>query len=138
MRVAYASQTLALAAMEYFVNLNPEDAPDDLVSVRVEIPEAVRIEEIDLESLPSDWRAMPYPAELQSIGELWIGRGSSVCLVVVPSAVIPAERNLLISPGHLDFRELRVSEPLEFRFRSTDVEVTRTRNGADSPSPGLI
>jgi hypothetical protein len=35
--VAYASGSLALASLEYFVNLDPQDAPPDLVSIRVEL-----------------------------------------------------------------------------------------------------
>jgi|ERR1022692_929401 RES domain-containing protein len=51
-RVAYASSSLALASLEYFVNLGPEDAPSDLVSIRVSIPDSVRCERVNTSSLP--------------------------------------------------------------------------------------
>ena len=51
-RVAYAPSSLALASLEYFVNLDPEDAPADLVSVRISIPDSVRREEVSISSLP--------------------------------------------------------------------------------------
>jgi RES domain-containing protein len=115
LRVAYASCSLALAAIEYFVNLNPEDAPDNLVSIRCEIPDRVRIEQIDRGALPSNWQTMPYPTELQHIGERWFTEAKSVCLLV-PSAVVAGEQNVLIHSGHPDFQHLQFSNPLEFRF----------------------
>lgn len=54
-RVAYASSTLALASLEYFVNLDPQDAPSDLVSVQVDIPDEIKVEYVDTASLPDDW-----------------------------------------------------------------------------------
>ena len=52
-RVAYASTSLALAALEYFVNLDSGDAPDGLVSIGLEIPDDVKVERIDIATLPS-------------------------------------------------------------------------------------
>jgi RES domain-containing protein len=114
-RVAYASSNLALASLEYFVNLNPEDAPADLVSIRVEIPDGIRLERVDVISLPGAWRTTPSPRELQTVGERWLMSASSVCLLV-PSAIVPDEVNLLINPSHPDFQGLRFSEAVEFRF----------------------
>ena len=114
-RVAYASSSLALASLEYFVNLDPVDAPSDLVSIRVEIPGEILIETIDTATLPANWRRDPYPRELQLIGDRWLLAGSSVCLRV-PSAVIPEEFNLLINPLHRDFHALHFLEPAEFKF----------------------
>ena len=86
-RVAYASSSLALAALEYFVNLGPEDAPSDLVSIRISIPDGVRCERVNISSLPQSWRGVPFPQELWAVGERWLVSASSVCLLV-PSAVV--------------------------------------------------
>ncbi len=112
-RAAYASSSLALAALEYFVNLDSEDAPADLVSIRVNIPDGVRIERVSSPSLPPAWRRTPFPQELWAIGERWLISASSVCLLA-PSAVVPEESNLLINPAHPDFNALQFSEPAEF------------------------
>jgi RES domain-containing protein len=114
-RVAYASSSLALASLEYFVNLDPQDAPADLVSIQVTIPVSVRYEQISVTSLPVSWCDMPFPRELWAIGERWLLAGSSACLLV-PSAVIPEELNLLINPSHPDFGTLQFGEPAEFIF----------------------
>src|SRR5882672_351283 len=55
-RVVYASTSLALAAMETFVNLEPNLRPTDLVSIAGEIPDTIEIERIDLKRLPANWR----------------------------------------------------------------------------------
>jgi RES domain-containing protein len=114
-RVAYASSSLALASLEYFVNPDPVDAPSDLVSVRVEIPGDIFIETVETAIIPANWRRHPYPRELQLFGERWLMAESSVCLRV-PSAVIPEEFNLLVNPLHRDFDSLRFREPAEFEF----------------------
>jgi RES domain-containing protein len=113
--VAYASSSLALASLEYFVNLDPADAPADLVSIRMSISGAVRYEQVAISSLPESWRGVPFPLELWAVGERWLVSASSVCLLV-PSAVVPEEFNLLINPSHSDFKHLQFSEPAAFNF----------------------
>jgi RES domain-containing protein len=114
-RVAYASSSLALASLEYFVNLDPQDAPAGLVSVHTSIPDGIRCERVNISSLPESWRGVPFPQELWAVGESWLVAGSSVCLLV-PSAVVPEEFNLLINPLHSDFKVLRFSDPSVFNF----------------------
>jgi RES domain-containing protein len=114
-RVAYASSSLALATLEYFVNLDPEDAPAGLVSIRVDIPSVIRVESIDAASLPANWQTRPYPTKLQEIGERWLQAGGSVCLSV-PSVVVPQEANLLINPTHRDFILLTFHAARLFEF----------------------
>jgi RES domain-containing protein len=95
--------------------LDPQDAPADLVSIHVEMPAGIRFEQLNVASLPETWRNTPFPRELWVIGERWLVSASSLCLLV-PSAVIPDELNLLINPLHSDFKDLRFSEPAEFNF----------------------
>ena len=115
LRVAYASASLALAQLEYFVNLSPQDAPDGLVSIIVEIPEGLPIEEIDKSVLPPAWYRVPFPEELWAFGDRWVASARSVCLRV-PSAVSQEDFNLLINPAHPDFKYLIFSQPRPFEF----------------------
>ena len=114
-RVAYASSSLALASLEYFVNLDPADAPRNLVAVQVNVPDEVATERIAVGRLPEDWQSYPYPEELHKIGDGWLDRRTSVCLLV-PSVLIPQEDNLLINPDHMDFHRLIFHSPLAFAF----------------------
>ena len=69
-RVAYASSSLALASLEYFVNLDPQDAPSGLVSVHTSIPDGIRCERVNISSLPESWRGVPFPQELWAVGRV--------------------------------------------------------------------
>ena len=53
--MVYASTSLALAAVETFVNLEPNLRPKDLVSIEGDIPDALEIESVDLKALPANW-----------------------------------------------------------------------------------
>ena len=97
--------------------MDPKDAPADLASVRVEFPPDLKIERLNSASLPPAWRRTPAPQELWEIGVNWLNTASSVGLLV-PSAVIPEDLNVLINPAHADFRDLIFSEPVKFSFDS--------------------
>src|SRR3954453_23642319 len=53
--IVYASTSLALAAGETFVNLEPNLRPRDLISIEGEIPNAVRADTLDVSLLPAGW-----------------------------------------------------------------------------------
>ncbi len=113
--VVYSSLSLSLAALETFVHLDLSVMPDDLVSVAATLPlDADRCEHVELTSLPSDWKRPNHPA-LQEIGAEWVRSGRSLALMV-PSAVIEDEWNVLINPGHSAATEIRIDSPKAFRF----------------------
>ena len=114
-RVVYASESLSLAALEYFVNLDTDLAPDDLVSVRAEIPGGLERATVEGGDLPRNWRTCPAPETLQDLGTEWIRRGETLVLSV-PSAIVPEERNYLLNPGHPEFSDIRIGRPRPFYF----------------------
>jgi len=109
--VVYTSGSLALAALETLVHINPQ-LPMDYVAFRVEIEPSL-IE--TLETPPASWRTNPPAASAQHIGDLWAREKRSVVLSL-PSALVPAERNLLLNPRHGDFSRIRVGPPEPFDF----------------------
>jgi RES domain-containing protein len=111
----YASHTLSLCALEYFVHLEPELAPKDLVTIRAEIPADLRITRFKISDLPSDWRVYPAPDGLKDLGTAW-ARSAETAVLAVPSAIIPYESNYLINPGHSEFSRIRLhlAEPFAF------------------------
>ena len=113
-KVVYASSSLALAAVETFVHLEPNLQPDDFVSLEAEILEGLATERLDLHSLPRKWFALRDDS-LRAIGDLWIRGGKTVALHV-PSAAIRGEWNVLLNPEHPDFRKLRIEKPKAFAF----------------------
>lgn len=112
--VVYASTSLALAALEVFVNLEPNLQPKDLVSVQGEIPDGLRIVRLDLNTLPSNWHKSR-DESLRRFGDEWIRAAETVALLV-PSAAIRGEWNILLNPAHTDFATIRFSDPEPFEF----------------------
>ncbi len=113
-RVVYASATLSLAALEVFVHADPDTAPE-LVAIRAELPAGTPVERLEPGDLPAGWRSYPGPAALRDLGTEWATRGDAVALVV-PSAVVPQESNLLLNPAHPGFASLHPEAPLPFGF----------------------
>ena len=113
-RVVYASTSLALAAIETFVNLEPRLQPKVFLSIEGEIPEALEIERVSLEALPPYWRKSR-DESLRRFGNEWIHAGRTVAMLV-PAATIPGEWNILLSPAHAEFERVNFFEPKAFEF----------------------
>jgi RES domain-containing protein len=111
----YTSASLALAALEVFVNLERPEPPGDLVSIAADIPETLTVSRIAPSELPASWRSYPAPEALADLGARWAKELKSPVLAV-PSAVIPQELNYLLNPLHSDFKRIRVGKPEAFRF----------------------
>lgn len=117
-RLCYTSEHQSLAMLEYFVHLDANDAPADLVLVTAEIPNDLPRESVEAEHLPSHWRRSPAPAEIARIGDDFVQRAKR-CVLIVPSALAPNETNWLLNPQHPDFRRVVLSktEPLRYDAR---------------------
>ncbi len=116
--MVYTSTHLSLAALEVFVHLEVRSEPDDLVSVMAElaVEQDVLLQQGEalLSRLPRDWRSLENRA-LREIGAAWIASASSLALMV-PSAVIEGEWNVLLNPAHPDARKIALAEPKTFQF----------------------
>ncbi len=113
--MVYAASHLSLAALECLVHFAPSILPADYVSVSLEIPDDVSREEWPLASLPRGWAETPAPASLQALGGEW-ARAGRTAVLVVPSAVIPGEKNVLVNPRHADANRIRAGKPTPFVF----------------------
>jgi len=109
-RLSYTSEHESLALLEYFVHLDADDPPDDLMLAAADVPDNLAREQTDTSKLPANWRETPAPLELTRYGDEFLQRGERGFLLV-PSALAPSENNWLINPQHQDFRKLVVAEP---------------------------
>jgi RES domain-containing protein len=105
--VVYTSATLSLAVLEFLVNLPIIDLPNDLVSIRIDVPDGLNQTNIVVDDLPDNWRAFPAIEDLRDIGTDWV-RESKTAVLAVPSVVIPNELNYVINPAHRDVNRLEV------------------------------
>ena len=111
----YASATLSLAALERFVHTDPDLEPVDLVAVLVDMDDAIPIESLGIDQLPTDWRQYPAPDALGRLGNNWL-TAARTAILSVPSVLIPHERNYVLNPEHADFRRLVTGRPEPFGF----------------------
>jgi RES domain-containing protein len=111
-RVAYASESLALATLEVLANLQSVRALAAYSVCRAHFDEQFVVS-ADVASLPATWREYPVPPELQAIGDTWI-QGAQSLVLKVPSAIIPTEHNYLLNPGHPKFSSVTIDPPEPF------------------------
>ena len=115
--------------LEYFVHLDPEDAPDDLILAPADVPDSISRERIKLADLPANWRKTPAPPELAQIGDDFVKKAST-CLLLVPSVLAPHENNWLINPQHPEFKQIKLNavEPLHYDPRMFRAKSRRTKH----------
>ena len=115
--MVYASTSLALAAIELFVHLEPGQAPDDLVYVSALLPEGESARTLQPSDLPPAW--WTDNAATRDLGDAWIqalpATRSSLAMLV-PSVPIRAEWNVILNPLHPRSSELQLDPPQPFIF----------------------
>ena len=114
--VIYVSQHESLAALELLVHLTPLSPNDRYLSFRLEWEDKLT-DYFPLKNLPSRWNTDPPVLETMQIGDEWVRGGNSVALAV-PSVLSASEMNFLLTPKHSDFKKIKISKPLEYRFDS--------------------
>ena len=121
-RVAYASATVSLAALELRVHSHLHNLASDYVVVYAEIPHDAVTE---LSILPRGWNELVPSSEVAAVGDEFVRTGRALALAV-PSVVIPSESNYLINPRHPDMARVRFGdelEPLSFDMRLFRLEI---------------
>lgn len=128
-RLTYTSEHQSLAMLEYFVHLDPDDSPDDLVLASVDVPDDLSREQVKAEHLPKNWRETPAPPELARFGDEFVQRAKS-CLLLVPSVLATSENNWLLNPQHPDFRTVVLGdvEPLRYDPRMFAAKKRRAKH----------
>lgn len=114
-RLSYASEHQSLAMLEYFVHLDKDDPPGDLVLAVAEVRDDLTREIVEASNLPANWREAAAPPELARLSDEFARRAER-CLLLVPSVLAPNENNCLINPAHPDYKKIvvREVEPLSY------------------------
>jgi RES domain-containing protein len=115
--VVYLSDTLALAALEQFIHIGREGLHISFVFFSIEIPDHVTVNDIEIDSLPEDWRREPPPQSTKNLGTEWAKSKSSV-LLRVPAVILPIGSNYIVNIAHPEFKEIKISDPEPFSFDS--------------------
>lgn len=106
--MVYAAANAALAVLEVLVHLDlpVELMPDDYRIFVIDVPDEAPMEMAE--------SAMDM-AVSQAAGDAFLIAGVALGLVV-PSIVVPQERNLLLNPRHPDMARVRVIDETPFAF----------------------
>ncbi|MBM4220029.1 MAG: RES domain-containing protein [Gammaproteobacteria bacterium] len=102
--VIYACETQAGAMLEKLVHANGR-MPKHQVCVTFEAPDSIRTASLEPKDVPG-W-SNPDMIASRKAGDAWLEQSKSAVLRV-PSIVFDAERNVMINPGHPDFRRFKV------------------------------
>ncbi len=106
--LVYASEHLSLAVLEYLVHVEPDNLPNNLIWLHIHIPDTVSKEIYPESSAPSEIIASKY-------GDSWVEQNRSL-LLIVPSALLPLELNVLINPKHREMKQLKILSKKPFSF----------------------
>lgn len=112
--MVYASTSLALAALELFVHLEPNLQPDDLVSIAATLPDGEPALRLEPDSLPSDWWTDNFDP-LRMLGDRRISEKASLA-IAVPSAAVRVDWNVLVNPLHPAIGNIKVEPAKPFHF----------------------
>jgi RES domain-containing protein len=114
-RIAYTSEHLSLAMIEYLVHLDPSQLPIDLMLARARVPDNLPKLRLRADELPSEWQDYPAPGSLALIGHKFVRNGEAAILIL-PSAVAPTENNWLLNPQHPHFHEIKREDAEPFHY----------------------
>lgn len=103
----YASEHYSTALLEKLVHGSGR-LPPNQHCIRITIPRGLTFEVFSPPSLPG-WDSMP-PTVSNAFGEQWCFERRSLILIVA-SVVARLDRNVVINPGHQEFRHVETSPP---------------------------
>lgn len=101
----YCSTSVALAFVEMLVNapMMKFQIAEGLFDLVVAEFDERRIKAIQIDEMPANWNSYPHPQATQALGAAWL-RDKKVLALSVPSAVFEQDRNIVLNPGHPDFK----------------------------------
>lgn len=100
--VLYLSEHFGMAMLEMVVHAGSAPPPP-AHATWVTIPDAVRVERLDIAALPLGWDEPHDHTAARTIGARWYNEGRSVVLVVPSVPGRPFERNVVINTMHRDW-----------------------------------
>ena len=109
----YAAESRALCALEILAG--SRELAGDYISVPIEFPDDIASRVLSSSELPQDWNSSEHKDSTRELGTTWAD-AKETAVLVVPSVVIPRERNYLINPRHPAFSRITFHEAEPFCF----------------------
>lgn len=114
--IIYTSEHASLAAWEKIVHVASfENFPNNLLLIKIEIPDSIEIQTVPENILVPGWDDFPFSNETVYFGASFLQKKEYLALKV-PSVIIPNEFNMILNPLHPDIHKCRIisSEPFVF------------------------
>jgi len=111
----YASQNAALCLLEFVVQFSRIALPTDVAMAKIEIPDDLKIIEIDRDDLPLKWDEPLLNSASQKFGAQQF---SNIALAgfKIPSVVSPFEFNFVLNPQSVDYHKIKVISVEDFQI----------------------
>lgn len=113
--IVYTSESRALCTTEIAVHTPLGILPKDFELITINIPDSVKIFELDYKDLPTDWKSIPHSGLTQELGDRF-KKENKYAVLKVPSAVVYGDFNYLINPNHKDFGKVNILKTEKFDF----------------------
>lgn len=111
----YMGMTPAICCLETFVHAVGEPT-FPLKITCFELPAEISLYlEVEATNLPVGWESLPADRPSMDFGTAWLKSNSHLGLII-PSAILPLERNIVINPNHHAASQIKVIEVYDFMY----------------------
>lgn len=110
----YCATSVALCSLEKFVHLGALPVPP-LSLVAIDLPDDLALYRPDRADLPQGWDATRARPASQRFGGAWLA-GASTVGMVIPSAIVHEEFNVVLNPLHPDCARVGLAVVRDFAF----------------------
>lgn len=111
----YLGMTPAICCLESFVHAAGRPSlPMAITSFDLPVDPGLYFEP-EAEDLPQGWQSMPMDRPSMAFGTAVLQAGQYLGLIV-PSAVLPLERNIILNPSHPAMRDVLIVEVFDFTY----------------------
>jgi RES domain-containing protein len=114
-KVIYAASSRSLACLENLVHRSGIGPEYLFKAMIIDIPGTIPVTTIDVKQLPENWNTLFSLNLTRNMGELWY-RERNTLILKVPSAIIPAEHNIIINTQHPLFSKVKLLRTEPFLF----------------------
>lgn len=108
----YTCESRSLCLLEIAVRLSIMDIPDDYKLITLEIEDNL-VKQVNQSELPLDWQKFPHLRSSQIFGDELL-KSDNYKAFILPSAIIPAENNIIISTTQLPPNSLKIISMEDF------------------------
>jgi RES domain-containing protein len=92
-----------------------ENLPDNLLLIKIELPDLIEIRPVPEDILIAGWDDFPFCSETVEFGTSFL-RNKEYLALKIPSVIIPDEFNVILNPLHPDIHKCKIIRSESFIF----------------------